>query len=594
MGRWIIPDDWIEENDGYTTVVFCIPNSRQWRGLITAHLDDLTYGRHWSEKTGSILGVLDIAREVFASMTICDLQVELDRIATATETMADNQPKLYTLAELATVFEDNPTINFEQIEAFLNVFGLLPSIKFDPLKYILEWIWRAQMLNNTYAQSTSQAAIAGALAKGLAIDGIEAVLETADDVTDLIFQILQGGGTLAAGVAAIATLFKDTEEGSAVKVLQDVIVNLADVTVTVDNTIECGSCGGGGCSNCREGGAAFSPTGLEPSECEPPLGFSSWGDYSVYKCRAVNRIIDDYLIIVRELSQTYTWFLADMRGSGDRLTPISTLNRISNFLPASMPDAIERNLTPTTISQIKAEMNERYRVFYDANDAENWVDSAPWIRKYWGVFDDLVTVLETDAETRKQSLFNDLAQPALFQDLYDYIGDEIDDILIADPTLLLTDEAKTSLQTMLTTGFTNIPFFNSSFAMNYSPIYACTGQMGCCVEVWLTVGTWDGTLYSSEFNGVHHEVAMWLNVDDPTFSGGCGALLMPRALVVNGFTPLGSGDSVQLFQTAVIKDWEEDALILESTFGSFCGMFYRVRSTTAFSFDMDSLRDECI
>lgn len=68
MPRWVIPDDWNEEQDGFISVLFCIPNSRKWRGLVTAHIESLIYGRNWDETTGTITDVQAIAREIFESL----------------------------------------------------------------------------------------------------------------------------------------------------------------------------------------------------------------------------------------------------------------------------------------------------------------------------------------------------------------------------------------------------------------------------------------------------------------------------------------------------------------------------------------------
>ena len=584
----------LQGSESYLTVLFCIPDTPDWRKTAAGLVSLLSYGRAFDEASGNIKETLEVGRGIFDTMTMCDLQTDLERIATATESIASNQPTLYTLAELEAVFVGNETINWEQVEAFLDVFGLLPSMKFEPAKYILEWIWRSQMLSNMYAQSTSQAAMAGALTKGLAIDGIEAVLETADDVTDFLTQILLGGGSLATGVAAIATLFKDTEEGSTIKVLQDIIVNLADVTVTVENSIECGTCGGGGCNNCRAGGAAFTPTGLEPTPCEPPAGFATWPLYTDYKCRASNRIWDDLDSAILELSTTHEWFRADLRPSGPYLSPIETLNRIGNFLPDLLPATIEATFTPSDSAATKEEINNRYIAFHRANVDDDWFSIGANVGLYYSVFSVFSVKWRDDEHEIKQAIFDAVSQPAVFQYLTEYIEDELDALFVIFPTWLLFEEAKTAILSFLSTGFTNLPFFNSSFAMNYSPTFACVGQMSCCVEVWQTSGSFDGELYSSEFNGTHHEIAMWFNVEGEDWLNVCGVNVMPKAANVVGFTALGSGDSVQLFTDAETTSWSQDAPIMDDEVGVYCGWFYRLRSVSAFSIDMDSLLDECV
>ncbi|MCG3207804.1 MAG: hypothetical protein FOGNACKC_01404 [Anaerolineae bacterium] len=72
MERWEIPSDWTEE-DGYTTVLFCIPNSRAWRGLIVGMVESLAFGWSWDEQTGVVKDVQAIGREIFESMSMCKL-----------------------------------------------------------------------------------------------------------------------------------------------------------------------------------------------------------------------------------------------------------------------------------------------------------------------------------------------------------------------------------------------------------------------------------------------------------------------------------------------------------------------------------------
>lgn len=78
-----IPSDWTE-TDGYTLVSFCIPSSRQWRGIIVGMVENLSYGRFWSRKTGTITDAQEFGREIFESMSIC----KLDEILEALQSIA--------------------------------------------------------------------------------------------------------------------------------------------------------------------------------------------------------------------------------------------------------------------------------------------------------------------------------------------------------------------------------------------------------------------------------------------------------------------------------------------------------------------------
>lgn len=68
MKQFQIPDDWNQEEDGYVSVLFCIPNSRKWRGLIVGLIDSLAFGWSWDKQTGNIKDTQAIGREIFESM----------------------------------------------------------------------------------------------------------------------------------------------------------------------------------------------------------------------------------------------------------------------------------------------------------------------------------------------------------------------------------------------------------------------------------------------------------------------------------------------------------------------------------------------
>ena len=63
----------LEGDQGTLLVSFCIPNTRDWRAVTTALLSQFAYGRAYDERTGSVLGALEVGREIFNSMSMCDL-----------------------------------------------------------------------------------------------------------------------------------------------------------------------------------------------------------------------------------------------------------------------------------------------------------------------------------------------------------------------------------------------------------------------------------------------------------------------------------------------------------------------------------------
>lgn len=100
MKRWDIPDDWNEEQDGFSVVLFCIPNSRRWRGLITGLIESLSFGWSWDERTGTVTEVQELGRNIFETFcmaTCADIVTQLTRIADAVEGLEQREGPTITL-----------------------------------------------------------------------------------------------------------------------------------------------------------------------------------------------------------------------------------------------------------------------------------------------------------------------------------------------------------------------------------------------------------------------------------------------------------------------------------------------------------------
>jgi hypothetical protein len=63
----------LEGDEGTLLVSFCVPNSKGWRDAAIVAVSQLEYGRAWDENTGRVLDALEIGRQVFANMSMCDL-----------------------------------------------------------------------------------------------------------------------------------------------------------------------------------------------------------------------------------------------------------------------------------------------------------------------------------------------------------------------------------------------------------------------------------------------------------------------------------------------------------------------------------------
>jgi len=81
-----IPDDWNEATDGYACVLFCIPNSFEWRSIYYGALYELTWWNKWDPDTGDSLVARDLAKSTLESLCMAncdDIVTALNRIADA-------------------------------------------------------------------------------------------------------------------------------------------------------------------------------------------------------------------------------------------------------------------------------------------------------------------------------------------------------------------------------------------------------------------------------------------------------------------------------------------------------------------------------
>jgi len=82
-----VPDDWTE-NDGYTLLWACIPNSPDWRAIYSGAFYELSYWNKWDPDTGDTLAARDKAKEIWENLCMAncdDLLTQLTRIADALE-----------------------------------------------------------------------------------------------------------------------------------------------------------------------------------------------------------------------------------------------------------------------------------------------------------------------------------------------------------------------------------------------------------------------------------------------------------------------------------------------------------------------------
>ncbi len=144
--KWVIPSDWNEETDGFQLAVLCIPNSREWRGVFVGQISDLAYGRNWNKKTGVILDVQLIAREIFESMSMTCL----DDLITALQCICEqNTIMAAKTAEIAQAIDAllsdgvvsvGPGEQFPDQGAYFDAKCNVSNAIFDTLRDMFQWL----------------------------------------------------------------------------------------------------------------------------------------------------------------------------------------------------------------------------------------------------------------------------------------------------------------------------------------------------------------------------------------------------------------------------------------------------------------------
>lgn len=90
VDKWTIPSDWDEETDGFQILVMCVPNSREWRGIVIGQLSDLSYGRNYNRNSGTITDAQAVARDIFESVEMACL----DDVLSVLQCICDQQQLL--------------------------------------------------------------------------------------------------------------------------------------------------------------------------------------------------------------------------------------------------------------------------------------------------------------------------------------------------------------------------------------------------------------------------------------------------------------------------------------------------------------------
>lgn len=144
--KYTIPSDWDEETDGFQLLVMCVPNSRQWRGIVIGQISDLVYGRRYNKLTGTIKDAQAVARDIFESVNM----MCMDDLVTVLQCLCDNQTilaeKTGTIGqEIAEPKSDGeievgPGKQFPDQEAYFNAKCNVSNGIFDTIREFIFWM----------------------------------------------------------------------------------------------------------------------------------------------------------------------------------------------------------------------------------------------------------------------------------------------------------------------------------------------------------------------------------------------------------------------------------------------------------------------
>lgn len=238
-----IPSDYSETETDWVMVSLCIPNTREWRGVVSGSIYNLTRGRNWDETTGIIKVAQVIGERIYNSMAI-DCNNNWDRIATALESVDSKIPQLVTLQEFMDGLADSSVIAAiaEWLALGDSLASIIPNIdlKLSPVdwaKFWLDLLWKRRIGSAAdqiakYLQLTTIAETGETVAEGAeALDGIF------DNISDYISLFLEGGTMGAEAIQAWAQIRSQYQQPEANFDLDLRNINRVYTDVFVDNQI---------------------------------------------------------------------------------------------------------------------------------------------------------------------------------------------------------------------------------------------------------------------------------------------------------------------------------------------------------------------
>lgn len=318
MKRWLIPNDW-NESDGYTTVAFCIPNSRMWRGLVTGIIRDFSFGWSWDESSGRVTQAQEFGREIFNSMVmnpfdgieaqLTQINFHLARIALAQESIDSKTNKLYTFSEFSNDL-DNSTLTWLKpvVETFVVLFDLIPSLDIqlsaaDWLRTLMDFLKHRQILSALNRMAFSLQALVAVESGETAAEAASTAVEALDQITDEIAMWL---GVMAEGSAVLGPLSAwldlwsnsgadgDSSLRSNVRGLENIFIQSEAMKTIINNIVNVDNCCGDNAffgTGSSANSTIDTPIYTLPVSPTIPPNFTDDTDFDTYRCQAANAMM---------------------------------------------------------------------------------------------------------------------------------------------------------------------------------------------------------------------------------------------------------------------------------------------------------------
>lgn len=528
-----VPDTNYDSED-ILTVVFCVPNTPDWRQAVTALLSNLTYGRAYDDRTTNIIEALAVGRKIFNSMQLCNLEVHLEAIATYAERIAsalDGGQQRYSIADIIQSLNDIDTgLDVLDYLDVLNFFAVLieklPGInlKLTPL----EWVKFAGQWRITQSQLNYAEDIALSL-RGINIGTggvpMQAVYENLGDGFNTIAAGFTGGQSAAIQFLMQVIRGKDLGIGQdIIEVLEAIgLGSMRGAQYNIASTLEdlqaamsnCG-CGQNPCICEPEiNGPASDQTETGYDPCCPPEGFNEFLDYELYLCKAANHLTSAYGNFFSTLNSVPEQFLDNLQALDDRREPIfetEVYRRLGLYIATSVDTQVLAQITNAQRNDLLTTLTAHYMAYQV--EILNNPDDGPFYltqrQDFWyDAFGPVGTYYRDNYDTVTQAFFDAAIATGLASELVTRASAAAGEA--TGPYDTLADSLKTLI---ISNGVANLAYTKNATIENVLPKYACTGTLCDCTKVTVVYGTPQGNdIYGSTYAGGPDAVQLWAYVD---------------------------------------------------------------------------------